>query len=96
MDTAPKIKGDVAHKDGLFVFWVRSRRPSVPLHTVDLEAYGCNGACDCERFQFAMEPKLRRGAKPDANLRCWHITQARLFFAAWMLQKLSAEMRAKK
>ena len=63
-------------------FEVRSEsRPNI-WHLVDLEEFGFNGACGCERFQFVELPKLRRDreeARPQRTRRCTHILRALIF-----------------
>src|SRR4051812_22136675 len=79
-----------------FRFYVISRADQTHKHLVDLEGYRFNGWCGCERFKFACEPELSRGAKPDDRLRCWHIKRARSYFMDNILPKLAEALHGPK
>ena len=73
-----------------FRFHVISRTEPSQKYLVDLEGYRFNGWCGCERFKFACEPKLSRGATPGDVFRCWHIRRARSYFMDIIFPKLAA------
>jgi hypothetical protein len=76
-----------------FRFHVISRTNPAQKHLVDLEAYKWNGWCQCERFQFACDPQVSRGAKPDDVNRCWHLKRARSYFLDTILPKLAQALK---
>lgn len=43
---------------------VPSRTPREAPYLVELNAYGCNGTCQCKHFATRLEPLLRRGVTP--------------------------------
>jgi hypothetical protein len=62
-------------------------------YLVDLEEYDFNGACVCQDFEMRHQPLLVRGAKPDNQMRCWHILIARTYFLNRELRAAAARMR---
>ncbi len=66
MQVRPKNprQDDVESHDNSMRWRVRSRRPGIDPHLVDLAAYGGNGRCSCTDFQTRMEPVLRQGLNP--------------------------------
>lgn len=59
-------------------FRVASRSRPKPWR-VDLEAWGFNGECECEAFNFHHLPKLKADfleGRPARRRRCWHIQRA--------------------
>lgn len=74
-------------------YWVQSEtRPGIR-HRVDLTAYDGNGACGCERFEFACRGHLERGAKKAARFRCSHIRSAREFAFDELVEAILEEER---
>lgn len=71
-----------------------SRSRGSTWHQMDLEAYGLNGRCDCENFQFQHEPLVRRMQRPRVNdeitpHRCKHLEVARELLLNIFLSKLA-------
>ena len=61
--------------------WVRSRTDPWKEYLVDLVEYDGNGACTCDDFAFRKAPMLERGFGKLGRIECWHIKQAKRFFA---------------
>lgn len=72
-----------------FRFYVQSRTARQQ-YLVDLEEFGWNGACSCQRFTFKCLPLLKMGAHPAGHLRCWHIERARDWFIRTIGPKIAA------
>jgi hypothetical protein len=85
LDTVEPIPGEPLR------FHVRSRRQGVEPHLVDLEEWRLNGRCNCEHFEFRLQPELARGAKPGPAMRCWHIQLARQWFLDFVLSSVIEE-----
>lgn len=74
---APVADAEVQVYDGPLRFLVRSRKRPEVKHLVQLDAYNFNGACGCENFCNPILRKLREGAPPSDDTRCYHIKAAR-------------------
>jgi hypothetical protein len=74
-----------------FHVWSRSR-PDIA-HLVDIEAFGFNGRCSCERFTFAYQASLEAGQLACEAFRCPHIKRARSYFLDQFLPKIASALR---
>jgi hypothetical protein len=81
--TPPGDWHDVQPVNLPFTYLVKSSRRWVMPYHVDLQAYRCNGACDCPDFQMRHEPLLVRGAKAGDATRCKHIKRAMKWQGEW-------------
>jgi hypothetical protein len=79
--------------DTVLRWFVQSRSRERVEHLVDLEAYGGNGRCECEHFQFTLERKLKDGAKASDETRCHHIQEARAELADLLITKKTEEKK---
>lgn len=61
-----------------------------PPYLVDLAAYGGNGECGCQNFEFRLKPYLERGAQPSETLECKHIREAARAFRFEMIAAIKA------
>jgi len=92
-DDAQQIAGVEPIEGETFRFLVASRSGGEP-YLVDLEGYWFNGWCGCMAFATKCEPRLSRGEKPAARLRCWHINRARDYFFLCVAPKLKKAIDA--
>ena len=83
--------------DTVLRWFVPSRSREGVEHLVDLEAYGGNGRCECEHFQFTLERRLKQrldaGAPASDVTRCHHINEARAELADLLIEKKRKEKR---
>lgn len=75
--------------DGPLRFLVRSRKRDGVKHLVQLDAYNYNGACGCENFCNPLLRKLREGALPSDETRCYHIRRVREVLMDKFLREVS-------
>jgi hypothetical protein len=81
MPTIPpeQLVPGVTQDEDFLVFHVRSSRPNIPPHRVDLQRYHGAGVCTCEDFVMRKAKKLAERAMPHPSLECVHIRQAKRY-----------------
>jgi hypothetical protein len=77
----------------IFRMRVESRSRPGQTHFVDLEEYGWNGQCDCERFRYSFEASLCAGQPACEAFRCAHIRRARSWFLDEVLPKIAKQLK---
>lgn len=81
------------HPDSILRWIVTSRtRPEIE-HLVELDAFGGNGRCSCEHFEFRIAPDLRDGRRRQGATRCSHLLVARAAFTDAMIAGIAAQQR---
>lgn len=60
---------------------VTSRRNLSRRYLVDLAANWGAGQCECPDFGFNRAPRITEGNEHDDKAECWHIKQARRYWA---------------
>lgn len=82
-------EGGMMAYDGPLRYLVKSRqRPDIE-HLVQLDAYRFNGSCSCEHFSIPLLNKLRGGAVPSDDTRCFHIKHVRSHLLDWFIREVS-------
>jgi hypothetical protein len=80
--------------DSSLRFMVESHSRVKVEHLVELDAYGGNGRCACEHFQFRLEPQLRSGEVVPSNAtRCHHIIEARDYFTDHVMELIKVQQK---
>jgi hypothetical protein len=82
-------------------FKASSRSRGAAEHQVDLGAWGGNGSCTCEHFEFRLLPILKQMAEQQGHdwagsksTRCSHVLAARRSFTDHMINYLKDKIPA--
>lgn len=92
----PEIPRVIAIPGEWWTFNVHSWSKPGTRHRVELDAFGWNGSCTCEWYEYNCAPELSRGAAPCDGYRCRHIHVARSYVLDEILPKLAKAMRGER